>query len=66
MEQILSSTRLERLRLKLDRVGTIKTIEFTLERASEVMKASGKKMVNGQMVNAGLSDEDIRCQMQQK
>ena len=54
------------MRLKLDRLDTIETIEFTLQRGSEVLKHNNLRILNGKLVPVSLSDEDARCLLSSK
>lgn len=60
-EAMFSGSRSELIHLEIDRGGIIKTIEYRTERAAAILKQNQLRMVNGQVVPAGLADEDIKC-----
>jgi hypothetical protein len=45
----------------VDRVTTTKTIEFQLEKASDVLKENHRRLVDGTLVPDGLAAEDVPC-----
>ncbi len=61
LEALFSSTRPKSVRLVVDRVAVTKTLEFQLEKASDVLKENHRRLVNGTLVPDGLADEDVPC-----
>lgn len=66
VEQMLSSSQPESMELKIDRAGAIKTVEFKLEKTSEILKQNQLQMVNGTLIPAGLAEEDLRWFLPEK
>jgi C-terminal processing protease CtpA/Prc len=66
LEQLFSSTRPKRLHLKIARAGEVRNVEFTTQRAFDLLKQNGQRMVNGEIVPIGLSADDARCLTQPK
>lgn len=61
LEALFSSTQPKTLRLVVDRVTTTKSIEFQLEKASDVLKENHRRLIDGTLVPDGLADEDLPC-----
>jgi S1-C subfamily serine protease len=61
LESLFSSNQPKSLRLVVDRVTTTKTIEFQLEKASDVLKENHHRLVNGTLLPDGVADEDMHC-----
>lgn len=61
LESLFSSGQAKLMRLRIDRLGKIRTVEFRLQRAATILKANGKRLANGHVVPADLSAEDTRC-----
>lgn len=61
LEAFFSGTHPRTTRLVVDRVGTTKTLEYKLEKASDVLAENHLRMVNGTLIPDGLADEDIPC-----
>lgn len=61
LEALFSSPQPKSLRLVVDRVTTTKTIEFQLEKASDVLKENHRRLVGGILVPDGIADEDLHC-----
>jgi membrane-associated protease RseP (regulator of RpoE activity) len=61
IEALFSGDGPELVRLKIDRGGTMKTVEYQMERVSEILKANRLRLVDGQVVPLGLADGDIPC-----
>ena len=61
LEHLLSSPMPNRMRLQIQRNGEIRSMEFGLEKASDILKANGKQIVNGEVLPALLSTDDLRC-----
>jgi len=66
LERLLSSPVPIRMRLRIQRNGEIRSIEFDLEKASDILKANGKQIVSGEVLPALLSAEDLLCFSQKK
>jgi len=61
LEALFSSNQPNTLRLVVDRVTTTKSIEFQLEKTSDVLKENQWRLVDGTLVPDGLADEDLPC-----
>ncbi len=61
LEGLFSSNQPKVLKLVVDRVTTTKTIEFQLEKGSDVLKENHWRLVDGTLVLDGLADEDLPC-----
>jgi C-terminal processing protease CtpA/Prc len=66
LEALFSGTQPETVRLKIDRAGGIKTIEYETKRVSEILKQNQLRLVNGALIPAGVADEDIHCFTEQE
>ncbi len=60
IEAMLSGDHPRAIHLKIERLGTIKTVEFTLEKNSQVLKRNQRQLIQGKLVPAGLADEDLK------
>ena len=60
LEALFSSPQPKSLSLVVDRVTTTKTIEFELEKTSDVLKENHRRLVNGTLI-PDVADEDIHC-----
>jgi S1-C subfamily serine protease len=61
LESLFSSNQPKSLRLVVDRVTTTKTIEFQLEKVSDVTKENHRRLVNGTVIPEGVADQDVAC-----
>lgn len=61
LQHMFSATRRERMRLQIDRLGSIKVFDFYTERARDIARQNGKRFVNGQLVPIWASDEYLHC-----
>jgi C-terminal processing protease CtpA/Prc len=61
LEALFSSAQGKLLKLVVDRVGVTKTLEFQLEKASDVLKENHRRLVKGELIPDGLAEEDIPC-----
>jgi predicted metalloprotease with PDZ domain len=61
LEALFSSNQPKGLELVVDRVTTTKTIDFQLEKASDVLKENHWRLVDGTLVPDGLANEDLPC-----
>jgi len=61
LEQMFSAPKPMPMRLKIDRLGTVRTFEFRLEKASDVARQSGRRLVDGHLVPSGIADTDVHC-----
>lgn len=61
LEAQFSSNQPKSLRLVVDRVTTTKTLEFQLEKVSDVLKENHRRLVNGTLLPDGVADEDMHC-----
>jgi len=61
LEGLFSSNQPKVLKLVVDRVTTTKTIEFQLEKGSDVLKENHWRLVDGTLVPDGVADEDLPC-----
>jgi C-terminal processing protease CtpA/Prc len=61
LEALFSSTRPEVMHLTVDRLGSTKVFEFTLEQASDILKQNGHRLVDGTLVPLGVPDNYVRC-----
>ena len=61
LQALFSSNQPRSLRLVVDRVTTTKTIEFQLEKASDVLKENHRRLVDRTLVPDGLANEDVPC-----
>jgi hypothetical protein len=60
LEGLFSSNRPKVLRLVVDRVTSTQTIEFELEKTSDVLKENHKRLINGTLT-PDVADEDLHC-----
>ncbi|HTG26676.1 MAG TPA: hypothetical protein VK818_00505 [Methylomirabilota bacterium] len=49
------------LKLVVDRIGVTKTLEFQLEKASDVLKENHRRLIKGEVIPDGLAEEDMPC-----
>lgn len=61
LEALFSGNQPKALKLVVDRVTTTKTIEFQLEKASDVLKENHVRLVDGTIIPDGLANEDVPC-----
>jgi len=61
LEGLFSSNQPRNLKLLVDRVSATKTINFQLEKVSDVLKENHKRLFDGELVPEGLADEDLSC-----
>jgi predicted metalloprotease with PDZ domain len=61
LERLFSSERQELMHLRTDRLGRIRTVEFELEKASEVARLNGLRFANDHTVPIWITEPDLRC-----
>ncbi len=61
LEALFSSDQPKSFRLVVDRVTTTKTLEFQLEKVSDVLKENHHRLVSGTLLPDGTADEDVHC-----
>jgi dipeptidyl aminopeptidase/acylaminoacyl peptidase len=61
LERLFSSARPELIRLKIDRLGSLRTVEFRLEKALEIASQSGWRLANGRLIPLWAIGQDSRC-----
>jgi S1-C subfamily serine protease len=61
LERLFSGPRPRRMRLTLDRVGKLRTLQLDLERAADTLARNGLRLEKGKPVPAAFSPEDVRC-----
>ena len=49
------------MHLQIDRVGSLKNINFRLEKAEDIARENGKRFVNGEIVPLWANDKDLHC-----
>jgi len=49
------------MHLKIDRLGSVRTFEFTIEKVSELLQRNGLRVVAGGLVPQGVPDDYARC-----
>jgi predicted metalloprotease with PDZ domain len=61
LERLFSSERQELMHLRTDRLGVIRSVEFGLEKASEIARLNGLRFVNDHTVPIWATEQDLRC-----
>jgi C-terminal processing protease CtpA/Prc len=61
LERMFSSARPEWMHLKTDLLGKIRTVEFRLEKASEIARQNGLRLINGSRVPLWATEDYLRC-----
>jgi S1-C subfamily serine protease len=61
LERMLSATQPAPMRLLIDRLGWVKTLEFRLEKASEIARRNGERFAEGRPVPAWADGGDLHC-----
>lgn len=61
LEAIFATSQAKQMRLKIKRGGSIRSIEYTTEKTSELMKQNNVQIIKGNILPAWLADEDLRC-----
>lgn len=61
LEQMFSATEPARRRLTFESFGSVKTVEFRLEKAGEIARENGQRFVGSQLVPAWVTEEDLPC-----
>jgi C-terminal processing protease CtpA/Prc len=61
LEQLFSSDHAMGTKLTINRVGSEKTITYTLVKASDLLKENGKRMYKDTLIPSGVADEDLHC-----
>jgi len=61
IEALFSSEGPQLVRLKIDRGGAIRSVEYRMERVSEILRANQLRLVDKHVVPRELADEDIPC-----
>lgn len=62
LERMFSRTAPERMQLRVQPIGKeARVVDITLERASDILKANGNRIVNGKLVPSGVTPEDAAC-----
>ena len=61
LERLFSSGRQELMHLRTDRLGLIRSVEFGLEKASDIARLNGLNIVNDHTVPFWATEKDLRC-----
>lgn len=61
LEALFSSKEPASMHLQVERLGSPKSFDFRLERAEEIARANGNRLVNGQIVPAWVGKEYLHC-----
>ncbi len=61
IERMFSATEPAPMRLQIDRLGAVKTLEFHLEEAGEIARQNGKRFAQGQLVPIWATAGDLHC-----
>lgn len=61
LEQMFSQARPALMRLRIDRMGEIETFDIHLEKAEDVARQNGKRLVGDNVVPAWVSDHYLHC-----
>lgn len=61
LEALFSSKEPASIHLQVERLGSLKSFDFRLERAEEIARANGYRFVSGQVVPAWVSEEYLHC-----
>jgi PDZ domain len=61
LERLFSSARPELIRLKTDRLLSLRTVEFRLEKASEIARQNGWRLANGRLIPLWAIGQNSRC-----
>jgi hypothetical protein len=62
LEGLFSSRHPGAMRLQVKRVGRLRKFKLETERASDVLRRNGRRILDGRVVPIGVSDEAARCQ----
>jgi C-terminal processing protease CtpA/Prc len=61
LEDMFSVTQPALMRLQIDRLGSVKTLEFLIEKAVEIARQNGKRFVGGHLVPIWANEQDLHC-----
>jgi hypothetical protein len=61
LESLFSAREPTMMHLQIDRVGSLKNINFRLEKAEDIARENGKRFVNGEIVPLWANDKDLHC-----
>jgi S1-C subfamily serine protease len=61
LEQMFAATQRAMMRLQIDRLGATKTFDFGLEKAGEIARQNGKRIVDGHPVPIWAAAGDVHC-----
>lgn len=61
LETMFSSETPQTMRLKVNRLGTIRTFVFALAKAKDVARQNGLRLVGNHTVPIGVMDQDVHC-----
>jgi len=60
LEQMFTAARPAPMRLQIDRLGTARTFEFHLEKAAEIARQNGQRIVDGHLVPMWATGQDVQ------
>jgi S1-C subfamily serine protease len=61
LEAIFATSQPKPIRLKIKRGGSIRSIEYTTEQTSELLKQNNVRIIKGNILPSWLTDEDLPC-----
>ena len=61
LKRMFLATHREKMRLQIDRMGSLKMFDFYLEKAQDIARQNGKRFVDGRLVPIWVSNEYLHC-----